>query len=395
MVSTEGRTMTSWERVKAALEHREPDRVPFDLGGSVLTGMHKTAYQALRRYLGLPERDIDIYDPVQQLARIHHDVIEKLHVDVRCVDPSPASASLERPVPEDSDDYRRFLDEWGITWRMPWPHGFYYDMEKHPLADAQSVADLEKYPWPDPEDPARFRTMKERADRYVHGEKRAYILGRNAAGIFEVALWMRGFSEFFMDLAGDPGFAEALLDIITELKMRYWKRALKTVGENVLIVSEADDLASQNTTFISEKMYRRFIMPRHKKLFDMIKGEAASKVYIFYHSCGAIKDMIPLLIEEGVDILNPVQVSARDMDSCELKRLFGSQVSFWGGGVDTQHVLPRGTPAEVKAEVRRRVEDLAPGGGFVFNTVHNVQADVKPENYMAMWDALQEYGVYR
>jgi uroporphyrinogen decarboxylase len=135
-------------------------------------------------------------------------------------------------------------------------------------------------------------------------------------------------------------------------------------------------------------------MPRHRRLFDFIRRRAQARVYIFYHSCGAVMDMVPMLIDEGVDILNPVQVSARGMDTAELKRRFGDRLTFWGGGVDTQWVLPRGTPAEVRQEVRRRIDDLAPGGGFVFNTVHNVQADVPPENYMAMWEALQEYGVY-
>jgi uroporphyrinogen decarboxylase len=386
--------LTSYERVKAALEHREPDRVPFDLGGSVLTGMHRVAYQNLRKYLGLPERDVEIYDRCQQLSRIHDDVLDRLKVDVRCVDPgAPAKPGLARePWVEDGSEH--FVDEWGIMWRKPAEHGFYFDMVRHPLADARTVRDLEQYSWPDPEDDARFATMKARADACVNEEQRAYILGRHAAGIFEVALWMRGFEDFFVDMGDNPGFAEALLDIITENKMRYWKRALETVGENVLVVSEADDLSTQAAPFISPAMYRRFIMPRHRRLFDMIKAAAKNRVYVFYHSCGAIRQMIPLLIEEGVEVLNPVQVSARGMDSRDLKRDFGDQVTFWGGGVDTQHVLPHGTPAEVRAEVKRRVEDFAPGGGFVFNTVHNVQADVPPENYMAMWEALQEFGTY-
>jgi uroporphyrinogen decarboxylase len=141
-------------------------------------------------------------------------------------------------------------------------------------------------------------------------------------------------------------------------------------------------------------MYKRFIMPRHKRLFDHIRRQAQSRVYLFYHSCGAVKQMIPLLIEEGIDILNPVQVSAAGMDTSELKREFGRDVTFWGGGVDTQHVLPRGTPQQVRDEVRHRIDDLAPGGGFIFSTVHNVQADVPPENYMAMWEAWRDFGGY-
>jgi uroporphyrinogen decarboxylase len=262
------------------------------------------------------------------------------------------------------------------------------------LAGAETVADLERFPWPDPVGSARFETLKARADRYVHEEHKAYILGRHAAGIFEVALWVRGLQALFADLLLRRGFAAALLDIITELKMQYWGRALDAVASNVLVVSEADDIAGQRSPLISPDMYRTLIMPRHRRLFDFVRQRAQSRVHIFYHSCGAVKDMIPLLLDAGIDILNPVQVSAKGMDTAELKRLYGNQLTFWGGGVDTQHVLPRGTPAQVRDEVRRRIEDLAPGGGFVFTTVHNAQADVPPENYMAMWEALREFGVY-
>ena len=385
---------TSYERVKAALEHREPDRVPFDLGGSVLTGMNKVAYQRLRAYLGLPEKPVEIYDQIQQLARIHQDVLDRLEVDVRCVDPDPPSHS---PLAKDivnEGQYHAFTDEWGITWKMPSDGGLYFDMRRHPLADAESVADLKKHPWPDPCDSGRFPTMKQRADRYVHEEHKAYILGRHAAGIFEVALWTRGFEKFFMDMALNPPFAEALLDIITDLKIRYWEKALETVGHNVLIVSEADDIATQRGPLISKEMYKRFIAPRHRRLFGHLRKKAQSRFYLFYHTCGAVRDLIPLLIEEGVEILNPVQLSAAGMDSADLKRLFGKDITFWGGGIDTQRVLPRGTREEIRDEVKRRIEDFAGGGGFVFNTVHNVQGDVPPENYMAMWEALQEFGGY-
>jgi len=206
---------------------------------------------------------------------------------------------------------------------------------------------------------------------------------------------MRGFEHFFLDLAAQPKFASALLDIITELKMHYWERALDSVGPNVLIVSEADDIATQRGPMISPAMYRQFIAPRHRRLFEFIRRRAQAKVYIFYHSCGAVQELVPLLLEEGIDILNPVQVSADGMDTAELKKRYGRDLTFWGGGVDTQRVLPLGTPAEVRDEVRRRIDDLAPGGGFVFNPVHNVQADVPPENYMAMWEAWLEYGAYQ
>ena len=385
---------TSYERVKAALEHREADRVPFDLGGSVLTGMNRITYEKLRKYLGLPKKEVEIYDVMQQLARIDDDVIERLKIDVRCVDPSPpAQRGLAKDISRDGD-YYHMNDEWGIEWRMPVDGGHYFDMVTPSMKDVTTIEEIENFPWNDPLDDARFATMKQRADHFVFEEKRAYILGRQYAGIWETALWMSGFEKFFTDMALNKKFAHAFMEKITELKMQYWGKALDTVGENVLIVSEADDLATQRNLLCSTRMYKNLVHPYHKKLFSFIKERAQAKVYIFYHTCGACKPLIPYLIEEGVDILNPVQVSAEGIDTKELKQEFGKDLTFWGGGVDTQHVLPFGSPQEVKDEVKRRIDDLAPDGGFVFNTVHNVQSDVSPENYMAMWEALQEYGVY-
>ena len=388
-------TYTSYERVKAALEHREPDRVPFDLGGSVLTGMNKVTYRKLRAYLGLPEVTIELYDPVQQLARIHEDVLDRLKVDVRCADPDPPSCAPLAAGVVNEGQYYAFTDEWGITWKMPVDGGLYFDMRRHPLADADSVAEVEKFRWPDPCDPARFATLKQRADRYVKEEKRAYILGRHAAGIFEVGLWMRGFEKFFMDLVLDPAFADALLDKITELKMRYWEKALETVGDNVLVVSEADDIATQRGPMISAEMYRRFVAPRHKRLFEHLRRKARSRFYLFYHTCGAVRDLIPQLIEEGGG--SPESRAAQRGGDGQP----GAETALRQG----HHLLGRGHRYPAHSCPRARRSRCATrcgsasrisrrGGGFVFNTVHNVQGDVPPENYMAMWEALQEYGGY-
>jgi uroporphyrinogen decarboxylase len=383
---------TSRRRVEAALNHQEPDCVPYDLGGSILTGIHEKAYRRLRQYLGLPETQLEIEDPIQQLARVHEDVKQRLGVDVYGVNPGQPRG-ITRPRWSEGG-YDKLVDEWGIEWWKPKDGGFYYDMRRHPLAEIDTAAALANYKFPDPLDPARYTGMAERARELMNGQQVAYILGRNAPGIFEIALWMRGFENFYCDMLANQSFAEALLDAIAEVKMKYWRRALELVGPDVMIVSEADDLASQNGTLISPELYRKLIKPRHAKLFAFIKTNATVPVKIFYHSCGAVSALLPDLIESGIDILNPVQVSAANMDTRMLKREFGKDLTFYGGGVDTQQVLPRGTPAQVRQEVRHRIEDLAPGGGFIFNTVHNIQADVPPENIMAMWEALQEYGVY-
>lgn len=383
---------TSRRRVESTLNHQEPDRVPFDLGGTILTGIHEQAYWRLRRYLGLPDVPVEIEDPVQQLARVHEDVKQRLRVDVYGVNPGPPRGWR---MPQWSEGgYDKLRDEWDIEWWKPQAGGFYYDMRRHPLAEIKSVAEIARFKFPDPLDAGRYEGMAARADELMNNKQVAYVLGRNAPGIFEIAMWLRGLDQYYRDLLRRRPLAEALLDLVSEIKMKYWGRALETVGRNVMIVSEADDLCGQNGPLIAPQTYRELIKPRHTRLFAFIKQHAAVPVKIFYHSCGAVMSILPDLIESGIDILNPVQVSAAGMDTRELKRRFGQDITFYGGGVDTQRVLPRGTPAEVRDEVRRRIEDLAPGGGFIFNTVHNIQADVPPENILAMWEAVQEYGGY-
>jgi uroporphyrinogen decarboxylase len=204
---------------------------------------------------------------------------------------------------------------------------------------------------------------------------------------------MRGYENFFCDLAGNRPLAEAFCDKITELKMRYWEKALPLVGDLVDVIQEGDDYGGQNGLQVSPQLWREVFKPRLAQLIPHIK-KCAPHVFIFFHSCGSIHEIILDLIEVGVDILNPVQVGATNMDSQQLKKEFGDDLSFWGGGVDTQSVLPNGTPQQVRDEVKRRIDDFAPGGGFVFNTVHNIQADVPPENILAMREALREFGGY-
>jgi uroporphyrinogen decarboxylase len=290
-----------------------------------------------------------------------------------------------------SEGYIRFRDEWGIGWKKPVSGGHYFDMEAHPLEGPLTLDDLKKYAWPDGQEENRTAGFRKDIEAAVSSEEHALMLFGVCAGVLEMALRLRGFEQLFMDLALDPGLACAILDKIVDIKMDYWKKALELAGKNVLVAVEGDDLGTQNSLMISPEMYRKYIKPRHTRLFSFIKKQAPH-IKVFLHSCGAVRQLIPDFIESGVDILNPVQVSARDMDTKLLKKEFGEAITFWGGGVDTQRILPYGSVQEVKDEVRRRIDDLAPGGGFVFNTIHNIQADVPPQNIEAMLAALSEYG---
>jgi uroporphyrinogen decarboxylase len=383
--------MNSRERVLLALNHKEPDRVPFDLGGTVVTGISATAYRNLRRYLDLPEIEPALVDIFQQIARVDDDVIEKLSVDVKNI--SPRSSATFKIEIKDSGDYTWFCDEFHISWRMPKDGGLYYDMFGHPLSgDHVTAVDVDRFAWPDPLDPARFAGLKEAALRVMEEEERAVVVGSMSAGIMEIYAWVRGFKDYFTDFAGNERLAARFMDRILEMHVAYWDRMFDTIGDAIDVAGTADDFAGQQGMLVSPRTYRKLCKPRHRELFDFIHKRSRAKV--FFHSCGSVRAVIPDLIEIGCDILNPVQVSAPGMDSAELKREFGKDLVFWGGGVDTQRVLGTGSPEQVREDTKRHIQDLMPGGGFIFNTVHNIQSNVPPENIMAMWETLQEYGVY-
>jgi uroporphyrinogen decarboxylase len=382
--------MNSRERILATLNHEEPDRIPFDLGGTVATGIHKTAYRALRNYLNLPEVEIRTEDIIQQLAVVDEDLAERLGTSCRNV--APRSSAIYNLALRDEGEYTAYTDEWGIDWRMPKDLGFYYDMASHPLAEAESLDEVKKFTWPDPTDPHRFEGLGERA-RAAQEQDKVVILGGLCAGVTEMHSWLRGYINYYVDFHLQPKLSEYLMDKVVELKIAYWERALAEAGEYVDVITEADDMSGQDRLLISPDTYRQMIKPRHTYLFEQIK-KMAPNVKIFFHSCGAIRPLIGDLIETGIDILNPVQKSAVGMELPELKKEFGDDLVFWGGGVDTQNVFSSGTLQRVRDDVRESIEALAPGGGFVFGTVHNTQPNVPPENFMAMWDTLQEYGRY-
>jgi uroporphyrinogen decarboxylase len=382
--------MTSRERVLTSLAHKEPDRVPLDIGATPVTGIAKKAYERLLGHLSMVEAERPLFDVIQQLVSPSENFLRRFRVDVRNVAPCPGSTWALRI--EESGDRFRFVDEWGLTWGMPRVGGHYFDMTGHPLGGAGTTVDtVRMLPMPDPTDQARYKDMRRKAEA-IREAGQAVVVSSIGAGIFELGGWLRGYEDFYCDLALDEDLAASYLDRFLDIKLEYWKRVFDELGDLVDVAQEADDLGSQNSMLVSPDSYRSVMKRRHAKLFSYIHGRGKAKV--FYHSCGSFREVLGDLIEAGVDILNPVQFNAKDMGAASLKNEFGRDLVFWGGGVDTQDILPRRGPAAVKDDVRRQVEILAPGGGFIFNTVHNIQSDVPPENLVAMFEALEEYGIY-
>ncbi len=383
--------MTPRERLVTALDHREPDRVPFDLGTTFVTGITRRAYRSLLEALGEEQRaDPPLFDPVQQLVVPDQDILDRLGVDTTAL---ARYLPGRRPLNERADErYLMFDDAWGISWRMPRDGGLYYDMFHHPLA-GKTLDDARNYPWPDPVRDFDRKKVRELARRLHETTDRALIAAGYGSGILELVLWLQGFDQGYMNLLADRQLTCYLLDRITDIKMAYAEVMLEAAGEYCQVFYGGDDVGHQTCPAIRPEMFRELLLPRYKRYHEFIKIKAPH-IKIFFHTCGAVYPLLPLLIEAGIDILNPVQVNAAGMDdTARLKREFGRDLVFWGG-IDTQHVMPHGTPEEVRAEVQRRLNDLAAGGGYVLNTVHNIQADVPGRNVLAMVEALHDFGAY-
>jgi len=379
--------MNSRERVLTALNHETPDRLPIDLGGSAVTSIAIPTYAALREHLKLPNAPIRTLETVQQIAAVDDDAMELLGVDVIPVYANPPAGYTPQFVDE-AGGSNSFKDEFGSTLRR-FKDCFYYDWHEFSLNEP-SLADLQNMPWPDPADPARYRGLRERVQKLRQTSNRA-LFGMAPCGhdLLNQLFRVRGMEQGLMDLVSETEFAEAFLERLTNTIITAQKCFLNEVGDLIDVHFTADDITGQNAPLISPTIYRQMIKPRWARIIQAIKN--LTKAKIFYHSCGAIEPFLPDLIEIGVDIINPVQVSAAGIDTAQLKKKYGRNLSFWGGGCDTQKVLPFGTPDEVSAEVQKRIRDLAPGGGFVFNPVHNIQPMVPVENIVAMFETAKEW----
>jgi len=382
--------LTSRERVLAALNFQIPDRVPIDLGG-FQSGIHKKAYEDLLSYLGRVE-EIVMLDPVQQLVRPSEEILKLLKADIRYVcalGPESFDGTIRQNYRK-GELWHDLRDEFGVLWSMPDKQQLYMDISHHPLAEA-SLEDLASYPFPDGSDPSRFEGLREEVLNIR--ENTPYAVSTGIGGVvYETCWYLRGLERWFMDMMENPSFCEALLDRVLKFWLDYYTGFMKEIGDIIDVVMIGDDLAGQNGPLFQPEFYRAVVKPRQKKLVQHIRSLSSAKIW--YHSCGGVVEYIPDLMDNGIDILNPVQITAQGMDPVYLKEKFGKDLVFWGGGIDSQHILPFASPEEVKASVKANMEAFKAGGGYVFNNVHNIQAGVPPENILAMYEAAYEFGAY-
>jgi len=389
--------MNSKERTILALKHEEPDRVPYDLGGTTTTAITRHAYVGAMNYRGIkPDIKTGDIDPVQQIITPSESMLDKLHVDTRRIGAQRIPGFKWENETEKS--LVKVTDLYGCDWEYHTGKDLYFNQTTFPLEHADTlsdvVQDLDEIDW----ESYQHFLENNLKDQIAGTEPYCLVADRNTAGLTENSLRVRGYEKWYMDTVIDPVGVESLLERMMEDKIRYWDLVINWAihhgkAEEIQVVAECDDLGNQETTIIDPGQLQRMVIPRLKKIFQHVKGRLPH-VKIFFHTCGAVRELLPDLIDAGMDILNPVQFSAAGMELRGLKKDFGDVLTFWGGGVDTQQTLNKGTPDQVRDEVKRILDIMAPGGGFVFTPVHNIQHDVSPENFWAMWDTLQEYGKY-
>lgn len=412
--------MTARERVLAAIEHREPDAIPVDLGATPSSGISAIAYGNLKKHLGMNDGHTRIYDVVQQLAQPEDAILERFGIsvidagrtfndrdqdwcDIRLADGQAA----QYPVwfrPEHKADgtcIARNRDGQDIA-HMP-AEGTFFDQSTFPWLDdypsdiAAALPDAMKQvlwaefvhsPWDHAGEDGFWDQLRERtlALRASTDHAIMIVCGCN---LFEWGTFLRRMDNFMMDLYTEQDRVRDFVDAIMVHHMTTLEKVCATVGDCCDILRFGDDLGMDSGPFMSPDIYRDLFKPHHTRLCDYVHRNSNMKTFL--HSCGSIRELLPDLIEAGYDIINPVQTNCRDMDPASLKQDFGKDICFWGGGCDTRSILNRATPAEVKKHVLERLDILAPGGGFVFNTVHNILSDVPPQNVVAMFEAVADF----
>ena len=411
--------MTARERILASIARKEPDRVPIDLGATPSSGISAIAYNKLKAYLRVHEGATRVYDVVQQLAQPEDWAIDRFGVDVLDIGRAfndhddhwydvtltdRSAAQYPRwfqPRLEPDGSWSALGGAGHALAKMP-EHGTFFDQTCFPYLDGypddfRGLPDAMKQvhwaafahsPWDNAAKPGFWEELRKRALALRNRSDKALMIvcGCN---LFEWGTFLRRMDNFLMDLVVEPDRVKALLDALVEIHLQTLERVCAAVGDIADILRFGDDLGMDNGPFMAPDTYRALFKPNHRILCDYVHTH--SQMHTFLHSCGSIYDLLPDLIEAGFEVINPVQTSCRNMEPARLKREFGKDICFWGGGCDTRAVLNRESPDAVKRHVTERLEILSPGGGFVFNTVHNILPDVPPENIVAMYEAVHRF----
>jgi len=372
--------LTSRERVLRALNHQEPDRVPLDLGGTHDSSIVVEGYDRLKAHFGVTA-PTQIMQRMTRAATVDEAVLQALGIDTRAI----VIGSPRRSVAAELGP-REYRDMWGVE-RVHPEGGFYYDQRRAPLEGSITVADVRRHTWLDPEDPGLLEGMAARL-AWIRTHTEAAAILTLPAPFVHLSQFIRGFQDWYTDFILGTDVLEALFDAVLDITIRITERELEAFGRDVDVVRCGDDLGGQNGLPVSREHYLRYIKPRHAKFFRRVRELTTAK--LMFHSCGSIVDILPDLIETGVQIINPVQITARGMDPAFLKREFGRDLVFWGG-TDSQKTLPFGSAKEVRAMVARLIDTFGPDGGFVFSSCHNIQPDVPLENVLAMFAQAREH----
>jgi len=387
--------MNSRERVNAALNHVEPDKVPLDLGGNQ-SSIHIKTYKNLLEYIEMEDNNIKFADFTQQIADPCETILERFKIDIRYIRPRGGMIKIEEIEPLYEGKFVGLYDQFGVFWgnnaEKDINNILYYDPVIHPFADCKSVQEINNYDWPDGKDKSPFKGLREEAKHLF--ETTDYALSGHPSGcVYEYTTFLFGFTKVLRYLRTKPELIIAAMENLLKYWIDYNATFLDEVGEYLDVVSINGDLAEQAGPMMNLNIYEKMIKPLELKLsqkvHELVKGK------INYHCCGSIPLFIPHFSDIGYDAVNPVQISAYDMEPCSLKKRFGHQITFWGGLCNTQKTLPFGTPKQIREEVRYNFECFKPGGGYIASNIHNITTEVPPENIVAMFDAANEFRSYK
>ncbi len=375
-----GKTMTGRERILAAISHQQPDRVPIDFGGLVVSSIVVEGYEKLKEHFGI-EADNELSDRMMRVVKVDERILRALDIDTRFIHRGASTGGLAKELGP-----REYRDDWGIE-RVHPVGSYYYDIRKFPLSGKVTVSDVAKYPWPDPHDPGYVRGLKDRL-QWIRKNTDCAAVIMLPPPFIHISQYLRGFEDWYCDFILSTDVMEALFDAVLEVTMEVARNILEEVGQDVDIVGCGDDMGAQSGLQVGHDHYLKYIKPRHRKYFRLVHDLSPGKLLL--HSCGSVAGIIEDLNDIGVDILNPVQVTAKDMDPVELKKKFGGRMAFWGA-METQKILPKGSESDVRKMVEERIEQMGEGGGYVLSPCHNIQPDVPVENILAMLQHAREY----